>query len=139
MNLTTQLIAATLITVEVSLSAVMLSVQAFTISQNNDFTERLNRLFGDTVDLTNIIDSLNGNSAAFGSFENASCGLDSVTALSTDVVEQIDVSEAELYSAVVIKEESLIVIPIDSEKVPESPAIASLLLLGLLGTRRIFN
>ena len=89
MCFTTRLTAATFVTATLGLGSIALPAQAFTVTQNDDFTEILNLLLDDITGLTSVTGSLEGNAAAFGTFENDPFGLGSGVVLSTGVVEEI--------------------------------------------------
>lgn len=74
-------------------------VFAFTIIQNNNFSQLLTNLLGDTTGLSNFSISLVGDGRAFGTFTDDPFGLDSAVAMSTGkVVDLAGVNQSDRFS-----------------------------------------
>ena len=86
MRFTPQAAVVTGLVVTTSLSAVAKPAHAFTVTQNNTFTNLLSVLLGDTTGLSNFTGSVSGAAEAFGVFESDPFGLGQGVVLSTGQV-----------------------------------------------------
>ena len=89
MRFKTQFAVAVGLAIGTSLSSIPEPAAAFTVSQNDNFSELLGNLLGNTTGLSNFTGSTNGFDDAFGTFANDPFGLGSGVVLSTGDVEDI--------------------------------------------------
>ncbi len=86
MKLFAQTITATAIAATAALSCFAAPVRAFSVTLNNNPSDLLKNLLGDTTGMSNFSVTTTGNAAAFGLFKNDPFGLKSGIVLSTGTV-----------------------------------------------------